>query len=150
MQNISKQNVKSFRTLQRGCFPIQFPVSFYREILTVDPELTKVYYENNRLVAGISCKIIAKGIVCIRTLAVDIKYRRKGIGSYLVHAILDVCMQNSIHELMLHVQVDNSDAIAFYQGLKFKVRERIDFYYIGIHNPHCFVMVQEINTLQSS
>ena len=64
------------------------------------------------------------------TIEVLPEYRRESIGAALYQA-LEVCLRqwggSSIH---LHVSVENSSALAFYQGLGFQVIDRIPQYYL--------------------
>jgi [ribosomal protein S18]-alanine N-acetyltransferase len=83
------------------------------------------------------------GVISIQTvgeladlhrLVVDSRSRRRGIGTDLVHAGLQVVRRLRVREVILDVAFDNEPAIAFYQQLGFEqLRVRQDYYGPGQH-----------------
>jgi [ribosomal protein S18]-alanine N-acetyltransferase len=83
------------------------------------------------------------GVISIQTvgeladlhrLVVDLRSRRRGIGTDLVRAGLEVVRQIRVREVILDVAFDNDPAIALYQQLGFEqLRARQDYYGPGQH-----------------
>jgi ribosomal-protein-alanine N-acetyltransferase len=63
------------------------------------------------------------------TIAVDRKWRGKGIGLALMRAVLEDLLMSPAKKLFLEVATDNTAALRLYQGLGFaKVAERKGYY----------------------
>ena len=83
------------------------------------------------------------GVISIQTvgeladlhrLVVDSRSRRRGIGTYLARAGLEVVRLLRVREVILDVAFDNDPAIALYQQLGFEqLRARQDYYGPGQH-----------------
>ena len=83
------------------------------------------------------------GVISIQTvgeladlhrLVVDSRSRRRGIGTDLVRAGLEVVRRLGVREVILDVAFDNEPAIALYQQLGFEqLRVRQDYYGPGQH-----------------
>jgi [ribosomal protein S18]-alanine N-acetyltransferase len=83
------------------------------------------------------------GVISIQTvgeladlhrLVVDSRSRRRGIGTDLVRAGLQVVRRLKVREVILDVAYDNEPAIALYQHLGFEqLRVRQDYYGPGQH-----------------
>jgi [ribosomal protein S18]-alanine N-acetyltransferase len=70
----------------------------------------------------------------LHRLVVDSRSRRRGIGTDLVRAGLEVVRQLGVREVILDVAFDNEPAIALYQQLGFEqLRARQDYYGPGQH-----------------
>lgn len=95
------------------------------------------YYNDSVLIGFISFSIIYERCE-INYIAVDEKYRRKGIGSKLLKK---VCLLNDFRNISLEVRSDNDTAINFYLKNGFKniaVRKK----YYG--NVDGYLMVKEM------
>lgn len=99
--------------------------------------------------------------IYIMTLGVLAAYRGRRIGSKLVQSILDhyekevsaassgeTSAQGSgggkyalVDEIVLHVQISNTDAMKFYvDGFGFEKGEMVENYYKRIDPPHCYIL----------
>ncbi|MGN6100536.1 MAG: ribosomal protein S18-alanine N-acetyltransferase [Devosia sp.] len=65
----------------------------------------------------------------VMTIAVDRKWRRKGIGAALMHAAFEDLAAMRARKLFLEVAADNAAAIALYRGHGFAEVGRRDGYY---------------------
>ena len=65
----------------------------------------------------------------ILSIAVDPKYRRKGIGAALVANIIDTVRRMSIKKVTIEVKVNNRPAIEFYKHLGFEESPILKRYY---------------------
>lgn len=69
----------------------------------------------------------------ITDIVVSKKYRRKHIGKALLQALIDLTIEDNIHELTLEVKQDNIPAINLYTSFNFqKIGERKNYY--GVNN----------------
>jgi ribosomal protein S18 acetylase RimI-like enzyme len=76
----------------------------------------------------------------IMALAVDGRYQRRGIGRRLLTSTFERGGARGARSFHLHVQVENTGAIALYQSLNFEVRQRnANAYGPGLH---CLLMVR--------
>ncbi len=62
----------------------------------------------------------------LNNIAVSRAYRRRGVGSCLLAAVIDEARRNSFPSVTLHVWEDNSDALAFYQSFGFREAGRAE------------------------
>lgn len=85
--------------------------------------------EVDRKIAGYIIGCIKDGKGEIISLAVDPKFRRKGIGRKLLNFILDKFGKKEISALKLHVRTKNRGAIKFYQKFGFQVLKTVKNYY---------------------
>ena len=60
------------------------------------------------------------------SVAVDDKYRRRGIGQALVEDAINSVKSRGCDEFYLEVRCSNADAIRLYEGLGFVIRQRIN------------------------
>ena len=65
----------------------------------------------------------------IISLAVDKKYRKKGIGGDLVDYAINIFEKCNLREIKLEVRIGNKGARKFYKKLGFEVKEILKNYY---------------------
>lgn len=65
----------------------------------------------------------------ITLVAVDAPYRRRGIGTQLMLAGMELLRRRSMRWVRLHVEVRNHKAIALYQRLGFAIARTVPGYY---------------------
>jgi ribosomal-protein-alanine N-acetyltransferase len=65
----------------------------------------------------------------IISLAVEKKYRRKGVGSSLVWSALDIFKKYNLKKIKLEVRIGNKAARKFYQEIGFEEKEFLPSYY---------------------
>jgi ribosomal-protein-alanine N-acetyltransferase len=62
-------------------------------------------------------------------VAVNPPLRQKGIGTELVRSLIEHFKNIGFKELFLHVRTDNKNAIAFFQGLDFRILNTVKKHY---------------------
>jgi ribosomal-protein-alanine N-acetyltransferase len=77
---------------------------------------------------------VAFGIYSIKTthimiLAVDLNYRRKGIGSKLLERTIEISEMLPVNLIRLEVRLNNEAAIKFYEKYDFRIINTIKEYY---------------------
>jgi len=65
----------------------------------------------------------------IQNLAVDPRFRRRGIGRKLIEAILSLLREQGVESVWLETRESNSTARAFYSKIGFKEEGRLPSYY---------------------
>ena len=111
--------------------------SFYRgwprqdiEAYLLDSDTpTLVACDSKRKVAGFAMLRLLGDDVELMTIAVEPKYRGKGIGAALLHACFEDLLMTASKRMVLEVAADNPAAIRLYGKLGFtKVSERKGYY----------------------
>ena len=109
------------------------------------PPPPRAAYFNDVPVGNICCRRELpdgpKWKLYIMTICVLAPYRRLGVGSRLLELILkEAAGQADLAEIFLHMQVNNADAIAFYEKFGFVAGEEVQDYYKRIDPPHAVVL----------
>lgn len=66
-------------------------------------------------------------------------------GSKLLRNSLELCEQDpAIVEVYLHVMINNTEAIEFYEKFGFKITRTIRDYYKRIEPPDCYVLSKRL------
>ncbi len=73
------------------------------------------------------------GTADIQTIAVVPAHQRRGLGTALLNALIDVARRRRAREVLLEVRADNEPAIAFYQRHGFERIARRRGYYASGH-----------------
>jgi ribosomal-protein-alanine N-acetyltransferase len=96
-----------------------------------DPERTPAYVacDAKRRIAGFAMLRLAADEAELMTIAVDPKWRSKGIGAALLRAGLEDLLTSRARRLFLEVAADNAPAIALYHRHGFAEIGRRDGYY---------------------
>ena len=82
----------------------------------------------------------------IMTLGVLAPYRRLGIGSMLLHHILNESIKEStIRDVYLHVQVNNNEALRFYEKFGFQITGLVPQYYKTINPSAAYELCKQIH-----
>jgi ribosomal protein S18 acetylase RimI-like enzyme len=85
--------------------------------------------EERGLVMGFAATQLYGRRLAIIGLAVDPKMRRRGIGRALIRRVKAMAASQGLHEVVLHVAVDNAAAIALYEDEGFHPEKRIRGFY---------------------
>ena len=111
--------------------------SFYRgwprqdiESYIIDPDTpTLVACDAKRRIAGFAMLRVLGDDVELMTIAVDPKFRGKGVGRALMHACFEDLRMTAARRMILEVAADNPSAIALYRRLGFQqISERKGYY----------------------
>lgn len=155
----SEALTRGVQKLNLGVLPVQCPAFCYKRALRDNKQLSwaAALPESGLVVGGIIAEweaISLKGpragpvVVHIRTLAVDPRYRRRGIARQLMQRVMEQTL--AVHAatqsecarpcLQLNVHVANEDGLAFYERLGFVESERVENYYRQLEPSTCIVM----------
>ncbi len=136
--------------------PEHYSNDFYYELLEGFPEgflvATKgesvVGYIINRIEFGFSnikgFSLVKKGHVV--SVAVLEEHRNKGLGRILMEEGMKAMKEKGCKEVFLEVRITNSNAIALYNSLGFKVSDRLRHYYRDGEDAYLMVRSLEQST----
>ena len=110
---------------------------------------SKFAYVKDVLVGAISCKedILADGSkqCYIMTITVLKPYRRYGIATRLLERAIEDCMvAREVSQMVLHVQSNNEQALAFYKKNGFEQKEYLENYYTDLTPSDCYFLSKTI------
>ncbi|KAJ2007283.1 N-acetyltransferase 5 [Coemansia thaxteri] len=159
-QPVDGNNMGKVRQLNSVLFPVRYSGPFYRGLLLPGQFAQVAVYGNSTYVGTIACRKQALGFVTeplaasrcngngsemlevyMMTLGVLAPYRRLGIGRQLLaHAIEFAAQDPKVHRVVLHVQIDNDDALRFYHKHGFSTQRMVERYYKNIDPPHAYLL----------
>jgi len=116
--------------LNRRSLPENYPLMEWQSILTFGPTFSHVAYANDKLIGyclGIPQWHNRNGIVA--SIAVDERFRGKGIGKALLLNTLQSFRQNGLSTATLNVRISNVSAQRLYKKLQFKKQKLLHGYY---------------------
>lgn len=155
-EEVTESNIGELERINQVIFPIKYPRRVYDDIVACGGVSQVVRLSNPKsgqtgLVGGISCRLentLDGPILYIITLGVLAPYRNLGLGSQLLTRCLDrVCSWlPEVREAKLHVQVNNDDAIRFYEKHGFRIVERIENYYIKVEPRDAVLLQKRLST----
>lgn len=146
--DLTPKNFEQLRILNYLTLPVIYSENFY-DMLKSMQRYSKFAYIKDVLVGAISCKedIKADGSkeCYIMTVTVLKPYRRYGIASALLKQAIEECMvERAVSRMVLHVQSNNAQALAFYQKHGFTVEEHLENYYTELLPSDCYFLSKTI------
>lgn len=140
---VTHHNIKQLKVVNQVVFPVSYNEKFYKDVVQAG-DLAKLAYFNDIVVGGVCCRLDnQKGQkkLYIMTLGCLAPYRRQGLGCLMLNHVLELCQKDpSIDSICLHVQVNNEDALKFYQKFGFTVVETTQNYYKRIEPADAFYL----------
>lgn len=77
----------------------------------------------------------------IGMLAINPKYRQRGIAKYLVKLTVNQMIKlDNIDEIMLETEINNYNALKLYEGLGFLRIKRLYHYYLNTHDAYRLIL----------
>lgn len=163
LDDLTANNLGTFKKINEVTLPTSYPESWYKDSLNSD-QIVKLAFYSELPVGEIKAKLINSShklpnfevshsnqlnskiipnAVYVESLSVLKAYRNVGIGSKLLEWIIEDAKLKFIHEIVLHVHVDNLDAINWYTKKGFLgVGETVKDYYKqqGLENPDAIIL----------
>ena len=119
MQEIDLQQVM---VIEEEAFPDPWHISFFKRELRKRKKATQLYVtRKNEKVIGYIVFYIAGDECHILNIAVEIKYRRHGVGKFLIESALEIIRKKDVNNVYLEVSVNNTAALELYKKYKFQV-----------------------------
>jgi ribosomal protein S18 acetylase RimI-like enzyme len=155
LHDVTVDNLRQLRRLNQAIFPVAYHDKFYKDVLQLG-QLAKLAYVNNVAVGSLCGRVEETNIdhekrLYIMTLGCLAPYRRLGVGSAMLEHLLKICEQDgTFSHIYLHVQVNNTDAIKFYEKFGFTVVDRKENYYRRLEPADAFVLQKVLNKMTDS
>jgi [ribosomal protein S18]-alanine N-acetyltransferase len=139
IRRCERDDIQSVININAETLPEHYSDYFYYEILAEFPETFLVAELDGSLMGYVMCRIeygfshlkrlglARKGHVV--SIAVRGQHRGKGVGTMLMQTSQQAMLAKGATESYLEVRVTNSEAIALYQRLGYKVSSRLEAYY---------------------
>jgi [ribosomal protein S18]-alanine N-acetyltransferase len=139
IRRCERDDIQSVININAETLPEHYSDYFYYEILAEFPETFLVAEIDGSLMGYVMCRIeygfshlkrlglARKGHVV--SIAVREQHRGKGVGTMLMQTSQQAMLAKGATESYLEVRVTNSEAIALYQRLGYKVSSRLEAYY---------------------
>ncbi|KAJ2339311.1 hypothetical protein GGH92_006778 [Coemansia sp. RSA 2673] len=159
---VDSDNIQRMRTLNSVLFPVHYSASFYRGLL-LPGQFAQLAVYGNSYVGTIACRKQPLGFasgpllaqpqpqqedkleVYMMTLGVLAPYRRLGLGKQLLRHAIDYATKDPmVCKMVLHVQIDNDDALRFYHKHGFSTVRMVERYYKTIDPPHAYLLEYRI------
>lgn len=139
--------IEKLRVLDKVCFPVTYFDKYYNNLANSGfSPISNIAWFHEALVGSITSRLEplegeeGKFRCYIMTLGVLKPYRRIGIASRLLQAVMDyVATQPTIVEVSLHMQV-GSDALALYKRFGFEEKEVVKDYYTDIEPADAIIL----------
>ncbi|KAK0090843.1 hypothetical protein PV325_000009 [Microctonus aethiopoides] len=112
-----------------------YSIYTYRYFIHNWPKLCFLAMHDKECVGAIVCKldihrkVIKRGYIAM--LAVDIKYRKRKIGSNLVRKAIRAMVEDDADEVVLETEITNRSALRLYENLGFVRDKRLFRYYLN-------------------
>ncbi|XP_056401866.1 N-alpha-acetyltransferase 30 [Hyla sarda] len=112
-----------------------YSIYTYRYFIHNWPQLCFLAMVEEECVGAIVCKLdmhkkmFRRGYIAM--LAVDSKYRRKGIGTILVKKAIYAMVEGDCDEVVLETEITNKSALKLYENLGFVRDKRLFRYYLN-------------------
>ena len=148
--DLTPKNFEQLRILNYMTLPVIYSENFY-DMLKSMQRYSKFAYVKDVLVGAISCKedILEDGSkqCYIMTITVLKPYRRYGIASKLLQKAIEDCMiAREVNRMVLHVQSNNEQALAFYKKNDFVVESHLENYYTDLEPSDCYFLVKDLDS----
>lgn len=163
LDDLTVNNLGTFKKLILVNLPTTYPESWYKDSLNSD-QIVKIAFYSELPVGELKGKLINSShniptfqvassvqlnskiipnAVYLETLTVLEAYRGLGIGSKLLNFAIEEAKLKFVHEIVLHVHVDNTEAIEWYKKRGFtQIADKVINYYKeqGLENPDAIVL----------
>lgn len=164
LDDLTVNNLGVFKKINEVCLPTKYPDSWYKDSLNSDQIVKLAFYSElpvgaikaktynklhkintfeNLLSANLPSKVIPNAVY-LESFAILEKYRGLGIGSKLLEYLIEETKLKFIHEIVIHVHVDNELALNFYlkKGFVKMLEEPVVDYYKeqGLEHPDAYVL----------
>jgi [ribosomal protein S18]-alanine N-acetyltransferase len=128
IREFRRPDIKKVLEIETSSFSDPYPSSILVEIYNLGAGFL-VAQEDNSIVGYIIFWIRFEDEGHIISIAVDKKYRRKGVGSKLVETTMEIFKKYSVKTIKLEVRIGNKGARKFYKKLGFVEKKVLEKYY---------------------
>ncbi len=147
LEEVNENNEDTFENLFKKIFLLRFRKSLYQQQPEYKISQCFLVYkktESETEYIGILTYAIEKEYVYIFSLGVIEKYRREGIGTYLLKKVENEALKFKIKIIKLHTQTSNMNVLDFYVENGFKVINVIKNYYNYHFIPSAYLLCKTL------
>lgn len=148
---MNRSDISEIKQIEIECGLANWKVEDYLKEINRKDSITKTAVLNNTIVGFILARPITMGNVSqsncaeIYNIATKEEWRKKGVGSFLLNDVIEICVNNKISEIFLEVRKSNKTARTFYLKKEFKeIGERKNYYAAPIED--AVIMKYILNT----
>ncbi|MHC1600857.1 MAG: ribosomal protein S18-alanine N-acetyltransferase [Candidatus Nezhaarchaeales archaeon] len=123
-------------------FEKPYPPALILSLLYLHSDMFYVAVINNEVIGYVVGAKKGSGHGHIISIAVKPEWRRRGVGSKLMKALLDTFKERGLKAAVLEVAISNKEAIAFYKALGFEKVDLMKRYYPW--GEDAYVMVKKL------
>ncbi len=155
-RDIDHENIELLKELNDALFPVKYHPNFYKAVLELPKDYAQFVVCDGKVIGAVCCKIESADQddkLYIMTLGILAPYRGRGIGAKMLNKVLhsQSTLSRRVHEVYLHVQTSNVDALNFYKKHGFENAGIIHNYYkrldVGIiYCPHYYYFLTPIKS----
>ena len=154
-EGVNQGNVDRLVAINQVIFPIRYSPKVYQDIVACG-EISQIanLKGSKKTIGGISCRLENTPndgpTLYIITLGVLAPFRSLGLGSKLLSMCIDTvesCLPE-VTKARLHVQINNEDAIRFYERHGFAIVETVQDYYIKVEPRDAVVLELKLNQIK--
>ncbi len=125
---MNPKHIKQIYNIERASFKRPYSLSHLEFLARVCPETFLLALIDNCPV-GYVVAFMAEGEARIISIAIDLRWRRRGIGESLMLEIMDRAEKLGAKKIYLEVKESNNPALRLYEKLGFKKVDKIKDYY---------------------
>ncbi len=129
IRDVRPADLDAVAELERISFPIPWKREFFASEVGTAHRFNRVVRAPNGMLAGYVFCAFAAGEIHVNKIAVDPRYRRRGIAGLLMKEVLDLSSRILAEEIFLEVRPSNLPARNFYTLLGFREVGRRPQYY---------------------
>lgn len=167
LDDLTPNNMGTFKVINQVSLPTTYPETWYTDSLHLD-QLTKLAFFLELPVGAIKAKLInlahkvptfevatstqvnskiVPNAVYLESLAVLAAYRGQGVGLALLDWLISQTKEHFVHEIALHVHVENTEALEWYKKKGFtQLPDVIKDYYKQqeLTNPDAYILTMTV------
>lgn len=129
IRNVEPQDIFSVIKLAHETLPERYTPSLFTTFYEGFPQGFFIALNHQKIVGFLIGIKSDTNTAKILMIAVDKNYRKKGVGSALLHTFFNKMMLENIHRVTLEVRTNNSSALQFYINHGFIIYETIKGFY---------------------
>jgi [ribosomal protein S18]-alanine N-acetyltransferase len=120
VEPMTLDDLPAVHDIERASFSVPWPDDAYRNELLTNRLATYVVARAGDEVVGFGGLWVMVDEAHITTFAVDPRWRRRGVGEWMLHALLDQAIERDAREATLEVRLSNMPARRLYEKYGFR------------------------------
>ena len=129
IRRFKASDLKEIVEIEKTSFPQPWPEAYFKKAYKEHPNDFLVAKLSGRVTGYILGYAKSNKSGLIKTLAVNKRYRRQGIGRKLVNFTIQRLKQKGLKKIVLHIRKENQAANSFYKKVGFRTVKIIKKYY---------------------